>query len=57
MWVCVARGGISVINLDRTMEDDGYDEKINATDSMLTGELNTTKATADLVTEEIDKSQ
>ena len=46
-------GGLSVINLVRTMEDDGDDETMNDTESVVNGELNIPKATADMVDDSI----
>ena len=47
------RGGVSVINLVRNMEDYGYDETMNAIDSLVTGELNIPKIAVDMSEEGI----
>ena len=56
MKVCVARGGVSVINLGRAIEYDDYDETMNVAESVVTGELTIPKLTAYMVEEGIDEA-
>ena len=56
MDVCVWWGGVSVINIWRTIEDGGDDDKLNATDYVVTGELTVPTLTADIVDKDIGEA-
>ena len=56
MEVCVARGGFSVINLVRTMDDDGDDDTMNTIGSVMTDEITIHQLTTDIVEEDIGES-